>query len=61
MNRVGRVEHLEESIIPKRDVWLTLINDDDEQVAIERHERKTGVRLDASWVNWVRVRIHDVE
>jgi hypothetical protein len=55
----GRLEELEERVNPRRKVWLTLLNDEDENDAIERYEHRTGVRLDPETVRWIRIEIHD--
>jgi len=59
MKLESRVDRLEENIAPRKEVWLTLINDNDKQEALERHEQKTGVRLDPSSVKWIRITFLD--
>lgn len=61
MKLESRVERLEKNIVHKTEVWLTLFDDDDEQAAIERHERKTGVRLDPASVHWIRISFLDAD
>jgi hypothetical protein len=59
MRITGRLEELEERANSKKAVWLTLINDEDENEAIEKHEQRTGVQVDPANVRWIRIEIHD--
>jgi hypothetical protein len=61
MKLAGRVEQLEEKANPRKRVWLTLFNDEDENEAIDKYEQNTGIRLDPSSVSWIRIEIHDAD